>query len=183
VAPLSYDCGWWQCPLRDARRAIARSYRGDSRGGRWWTLRGRRTSGTPPAPKTETALQQAKPLSPLTDSNRRPLLTMEVALCGRGLKRARFPLCLLGSMRSAVIRAIVLELPWPALSDPATAPKTCLQTLSVLTALNSTGRAGGASPMPATDRSHASLVSRACAHVFTNRTPMYVRLTSCRAIC
>jgi hypothetical protein len=60
-------------------------------GGRWWTLRGRQSRQPPPAKTTEVAAKQAKPRSPLTDSNRRPLLTMErlrqpVATRGNGFR-------------------------------------------------------------------------------------------------
>src|ERR671930_1588302 len=41
-------------------------------GGRWWTLRGRRSPQRPPVKTTEVAAKQAKTRSPLTDSNRRP---------------------------------------------------------------------------------------------------------------
>jgi hypothetical protein len=65
-------------------------------GGRWWTLGGRHTSRTPSAPTTETAVEQGRNRSPLTDSNRRPPLYEEgpcvnwVGLCiaqsGRALR-------------------------------------------------------------------------------------------------
>src|SRR5438552_18760672 len=45
-------------------------------GGRWWTLRGRRNQRPPPAGTTEPPAEQEETRSPLTDSNRRPLLTM-----------------------------------------------------------------------------------------------------------
>src|SRR5918994_7203430 len=45
---------------------------GNVHGGRWWTLRGRRSVRPPPAETTELAAKQAKTRSPLTDSNRRP---------------------------------------------------------------------------------------------------------------
>src|SRR5919197_3874472 len=41
-------------------------------GGRWWTLRGRRSPQPPLVKTTEVAAKQAKTRSPLTDSNRRP---------------------------------------------------------------------------------------------------------------
>src|SRR4029453_975285 len=47
-------------------------------GGRWWTLRGRQKVREPPAETTQLAAKQAETQSPLTGSNRRPLLTMEV---------------------------------------------------------------------------------------------------------
>jgi hypothetical protein len=48
------------------------SARRNGHGGRWWTLRGRRTQCPPPAQTTATRAEQAKSRSPLTDSNRRP---------------------------------------------------------------------------------------------------------------
>ncbi len=51
-----------------------RSTHPNSSRGRWWTLRGRRTGETPSARTTQRAVEQAKQRSPLTDSNRRPLL-------------------------------------------------------------------------------------------------------------
>jgi hypothetical protein len=48
------------------------SVRSNVHGGRWWTLRGRRSLRTLPVETTETAAKQAKTQSPLTDSNRRP---------------------------------------------------------------------------------------------------------------
>jgi integrase len=41
-------------------------------GGRWWTLRGHQSPQPPPTETTKPPAEQAKTLSPLTDSNRRP---------------------------------------------------------------------------------------------------------------
>src|SRR2546426_5878131 len=48
------------------------SARDNGHGGRWWTLRGRRTQRPPPAGTTEPPAEQEETRSPLTDSNRRP---------------------------------------------------------------------------------------------------------------
>jgi hypothetical protein len=60
-------------------------------GGRWWTLGGRHTSRTPSAPTTETAVEQGRNRSPLTDSNRRPPPYHAIQAAAGGSRRQRFP--------------------------------------------------------------------------------------------
>jgi hypothetical protein len=58
-------------------------------GGRWWTLRGRRPSRTPPAETTRTSPEQGRTRSPLTDSNRRPPPYHSIKAPSRTLIRRR----------------------------------------------------------------------------------------------